>query len=574
MFTKKWTMLIILATMVATVFSGCAQPTPEVVEKEVVVEKPVVETVVVEKEKLVEKKVVETVVVEKEVPVEKEVIKEVVVTATPMPPTPTPISGPRKGGVVRLALQPPTALDPAYCSTHPEVVFVSTFYDYLVDMLHQPGQVPKPDLALSWESDSESKVWTFKLRDNVMWQHGKKFTSEDVKHTFDRLRDPEVGSVVQAMFSNVDRIETPDDYTVVFYLKESNPDFIYDIADYHTCIVASDIEDYNTTFSSTGPFKVESYVPEDRAVFVRNEDYWKEGLPYLDGIEHIYTPEESAHFEMLHAGDVHFVTTRAQEQLLPLQADPRLQVQTALANTFPMIHFACDRAPFSDNRVRQALKLATDNAQLNEAVLLGYGEPAHNSPLGSLFGDYYLNVPTPKQDIEKAKELLAAAGYPDGIEIDLYTPAYYVMVPLAVAWQQQVRAAGIQVNILVQPQDVYYGGGYWLKEGAGITGWSPRPTPKQFYDLFAVCDSKWNVGHWCDEEFDALATQAAAEPDLAKRAELYRQTETILMERGPFIIPFFVPNGSTRTCGSPLWLRRNSLGKPLIAAIVEVSLWD
>jgi peptide/nickel transport system substrate-binding protein len=209
-------------------------------------------------------------------------------------------------------------------------------------------------------------------------------------------------------------------------------------------------------------------------------------------------------------------------------------------NGFDLIRLRADRAPGDDPRVIQAMKLATDRADIFQRVSLGIGAPGRDSPIGPLYNAYYSEAtPLPVRDVDAARALLAEAGFADGLQLDLHVPDSGDRPDLAVVLKEQWAPAGIDVNVIVEPESVYYGDNGWLEVDLGITGWGSRPTPQFYLDVMLVTDAVWNESHFSDEEFDALARTAGTTLDEAERTRAYAEIQRILIERGPVIIPYF-----------------------------------
>jgi peptide/nickel transport system substrate-binding protein len=188
----------------------------------------------------------------------------------------------------------------------------------------------------------------------------------------------------------------------------------------------------------------------------------------------------------------------------------------------------------------QALKLATDRQALYELVMQGFGKTGRDSPIGPMYTQYYSEeAPLPARDVQKARDLLAQAGFTDGLKIDLHTPDTGDRPELAVVLKEQWAEAGIDVTVMVEPESVYYGDDGWLEVDLGITGWGSRPYPQFYPDVMLVCGAKWNESHFCDKEFDDLVTKAGTTLDETERVEAYKEIQRILIERGPVIIPYF-----------------------------------
>ena len=186
------------------------------------------------------------------------------------------------------------------------------------------------------------------------------------------------------------------------------------------------------------------------------------------------------------------------------------------------------------------MKLATDRTTIFDTVTLGLGAVGRDSPIGPLFAAYYSEeTPIPARDPEAARALLAEAGYPDGLQLDLHVPDSGDRPDTAVMLKEQWAEAGIDVNVIVEPESVYYGENGWLDVTLGITGWGSRPTPQFYLDVMLVSDAIWNESHFSDEEFDRLAQIAGTTMDEQERIDAYHEIQRILIERGPIIIPYF-----------------------------------
>ena len=234
----------------------------------------------------------------------------------PAEPTQAPAAaapaGDKYGGILRHAYFAVTNLDPAFLSSISDDEVGRQWADFLVYVDEQNQPDPSRSLAEKWEASSDGLTWTFAIRQGVKFHSGKELTAQDVKFTFDRLRDKAVGAATVELYSNITDISAPDDATVVIKLAKPNPDFLLDLGDYHTLVVNSEVTDFKTVQDGTGPFMVDSYLPEDRMVFERNPNYWMkdaEGkqLPYLDGMEFIFMAEASAQVEALRGGQVDYL---------------------------------------------------------------------------------------------------------------------------------------------------------------------------------------------------------------------------------------------------------------------------
>ncbi len=440
-------------------------------------------------------------------------------------------------GTFRVAIHPIVQVDPAFISSDAEVAVASHVYDYLVDVDADNQVVPR--LARSWEESEDGLSYTFQLHDGVTFHDGTPLTAADVVWTFDRLRDPERGLPTADLYKNIERIEAVGELEVVFRLEERNPFFLHDLSDNHALVVREGTEQADD-FNGTGPFIVDYYGVEDRVELVANPDYFLEGLPNVARLEFIFHPDAAAAVSALRGGQVDLAWRMPNVLLLGLEGVPGIETFTVPTNGFDLVRLRTDEPPGDDSQVIEALKLATDREEIFELVQLGVGAPGRDSPVGPLYAEYYTEeTPLPERDPQAARELLVDAGYAGGLTMDLYTPDTGARPDLAVVLKEQWAAAGITVNVIVEPESVYYGEDRWMEATLGITGWGPRPYPQFYLDVMLTCGAVWNESRFCDPEFDGLVQVAGTTLDEDERVEAYAEIQRILIERGPVIIPYF-----------------------------------
>lgn len=448
------------------------------------------------------------------------------------------------GGILKVGAQPSSTLDPHFAASITDIMINEQLYHHLTFI--SPENRPVPDLATKWDT-ADGKVWTFSLKPGVNFSNGRAVTAGDVVFSFDRLRDAKVGAPTVKLYGNIDKVEAVDDVTVRFTLKNPNPEFPADAGDYHACIIPAGTTDPGKARIGSGPFVVDSYLPEDRIVLKPNSHFsGKDGqgnaLPKLDGVQFIFSPDMGGQVEALRGGELHLLGGLTTEFAETVAKDPNTKLLTNDSNMHWALHMRADKGHVAaDPRVREAFKLGTDHQAIVDAVRPGLASVGSGyTPVGPAFGDYYLHVP-PKKDVEKAKKLLAEAGYAKGLKITLTAQNQLDVVPIATVWKEQMAKIGVNVEIQVIPSDVYFGDGEnsWLKCEFGITDWGSRATPVTYFNLAYLSDGPWNGSHWQDEEFDKLTHEVDREMDPAKRKELYHRLQTILIERGPAIVPYF-----------------------------------
>ena len=441
--------------------------------------------------------------------------------------------------LLRVAMQPMAIIDPAFISSDSEVLVANHVYDYLVDIDPQSNIIPR--LATAWAISADGLKYIFTLAEGVTWHDGDPFTAEDVVWTYNRLRDPDIGSPTADLYANIVDVEATGDLEVAFTLAEPNPFFLFDLSDNHALIIKNGTEDA-TDFNGTGPFKVTNYSPEDRIEMEAKEDYFIEGQPKLSALQVIFFNDETAAIDALRGGQIDLALRMSTSLFQSLQNEPGINTLEIPTNGFDLIRLRTDQEPGNNPLVLQALKYATDRGAILQLVQQGYGAIGNDSPVGPLYEAFYApDVQPPTRDVEEAKALLAEAGYPDGLDLVLYTPDTGGRPDLAAVLQSQWADANVDIEINVVPESVYYSDAEnnWLDANLGITGWGSRPYPQFYLDVMLKCDAIWNESHFCDEEFDALATTAGTSLDEAERVEAYRSIQELLAERGPVIIPYY-----------------------------------
>jgi len=437
---------------------------------------------------------------------------------------------------MRIAVQPIVQLDPAQISSDPEVLYANHVYDYLVDVT--PQNTIAPRLATDWKVSDDGLKYTFTLAPGVTFHDGSAFSAKDVVWTFNRLRDPKSGFPTADLYKNIANVEATGDLEATFTLTNPNPFFLYDLSDNHALVLKADTKD-PTDFNGTGPFKVVKYSPEDRLTMEANPTYFIKGEPKLAGLEMIFFNDQTAMVDALKSGDVDLVMALGTDLYTSLKNTQGVKLLDTPTNQFDAVRLRADQGPGKDPRVIQALKLALDRQAVYQLVMGGFGKMGQDSPIGPMYTQYYKQLDLPPRDLVKAKQLLADAGYANGLKLDLHTPDTGDRPKLAVVLKDQWAEAGVDVNVIVEPESVYYGDKGWLDVDLGITGWGSRPYPQFYLDVMLECGAKWNEAHYCDKKFDELAKTAGTSLDEAKRVDAYHAIQQMLLDQGPLIIPYF-----------------------------------
>jgi len=286
---------------------------------------------------------------------------------------------------------------------------------------------------------------------------------------------------------------------------------------------------------------------QDTRIFRKNPTYWRAGLPVAECIDLKVITEEVSRVAAIQSGSADLILSAGPAALTTLKDDPTAQpVPAAGAGGYMTLSMQTDAPPFDDLRVRQAMKLVVDRQLVVDTVLLGNGIAGNDNPIAPNNPLAYRSDTLPR-DVERAKALLAEAGYPDGITVDLNTadagPGY---VMLAQVYQQMAAPAGITVNVVNNPADSYWDL-IWMKSPFFSSSWNGRSVPEALAYTF-ISSAEYNEGRWSNAEYDALVTAMRIETDTEKRVEMVKRAQQILSEEGGIIIPvFFVDTAVLRT---------------------------
>jgi peptide/nickel transport system substrate-binding protein len=420
-----------------------------------------------------------------------------------------------------------------------DILLVCQVQENLVDLSQEFTVIPW--LAKEWES-ADGKTWTVTLNEGVMFTNGEAFTSEDVVYSFDRLRSKELGSPMADVYANIKSVVADDPTHVTFNLKAVDSEFMASLTDYRAKMLCKSVEDPMTELVGTGPFMLESYAAEDRAVLVKNPDYWakdEEGnaLPYLDGVEFIYSPDIAGQIEGLQGGSLNWVGGLTAEHKQAVEANPDLELISTETNYCYELQIRCDRGPGKELAFRQALMAGTDRQAIVDLVAPGVGTAGNGTLVGPAYADYYTEDQI-AYDPEKAKQLLAEAGYPDGAEIKVVAQTSDPVPAVATAWQAQMKEIGVDVSIQQVPPDVFYadkGEDNWYEADFSYVDWGTRAAPITYFKLALTSTAPWNYSRWENAEFDSLVQQIPLALDVTERGELYKQAQALLQEEVPMI---------------------------------------
>ena len=447
---------------------------------------------------------------------------------------------PKKGGKFRLGTHDGNTSDthdPGTYLSFSMIQLAHTYRSYLT--MITPTNELGPDVADSWSASDDAAEWTFKINREVSFHSGKKCTADDVIASLNHHRGDKSTSAAKALLKDVNDIVKQDDHTVVIKLASGNADLPWLMTDYHLAICPAN-SDGSIDWQSgdgTGPYKIVNHEFGVGTSMVRHEGWHREGA-YFDECEFTVLNDPNARQTALVTGEVDAVTQLDLKTLALLKRNPNIAVDnvpSGAAITMPMF---VDQAPFDNVDVRLALKLAIDREEIIKKIAFGTAIPGNDFHVSPNM-PYWPDLPQRKYDPDKAKHHLKKAGH-DSLSISLSTAdsVYSGAVDMCVLYAEQAKKAGININVVREPNDGYYSD-VWLKKPFCMVQWGARPTPDVMLSLAYKDDAAWNESHWKNPRFNELLRAAKAELDQEKRAAMYHEMCQLARDDGGTIIPMF-----------------------------------
>ncbi|MDA3951476.1 MAG: ABC transporter substrate-binding protein [Spirochaeta sp.] len=465
--------------------------------------------------------------------------------------------GPQSGGVLVFARSGDSVgLDPAR-ETDGESFYGSTqIFDNLVEFVPGTTEI-RPALAESWDIADDGLTFTFHLREGVEFHDGTPFNAEAVKFSFDRQRNEDhpyfdLGPWkywgYMSMSDIVDDIVVEDEYTVRFDLKKVEAPFLANLAMDFAAIVSPTAvaelgEDFKNNPVGTGPFSFVEWVKDDRIVVERNEDYWRRPA-YLDRLVLRVIPDATARFLALQAGEVDVIDFPSPEDLEAMEADPDIELIQQPGLNVGYIAMNNDKEPFGDVLVRRAVNHAINKQDIIDAVFGSAGQPATN-PIPPTMWSHNDDIDPYEYDPERARELLAEAGYPDGFETDLWAmPVSRPYFPdgrtVAEIAQANLAEVGIDAEIVSFDWGTYLDRTDSGEHEMALLGWTgDNGDPDNFLYVLLSSDAAeipaGNIAFWRNDEFDTLIEEAKTTFDMDRRTELYMEAQEVFHDQAPWV---------------------------------------
>ncbi len=464
------------------------------------------------------------------------------IAATPLiSVTPAKAATPKKGGTFRQALTggaTSDSLDPAKLFANHSINLTSQVSNCLVEIDH--NFKPIPELAESWDSSPDAKIWTFKLRKGVEFHNSKTMTSEDVIFSINHHRGKDTKSAAKPLLKGIKDIKADGKHVVVVELTDGNADFPFIMGDYHLPVYPSGTsgKDWEKGIG-TGGYILEAWEPGVRAYAKRNPNYWKKGRAHFDAVETLAITDVNARTNALKTNRLDAIDRAEVKTIHLMKRMPNINVTAVTGTMHYTIPMMMDQKPYSDPNVRLALKLAVDREAMVKKILKGYGEVGNDHPISSVNRYHAGSLEQRKYDPDKAKFYMKKAGMLDHtFNLHASDAAFSGAVDAAVVYQENAKKAGIKINVVREPNDGYWKN-VWTKKEWCFCYWSGRPTEDLMFSIAYAIGAPWNDTHWANEKFNKLLKEARAELDSAKRNQMYVEMQSLCRDDGGTVVPMF-----------------------------------
>ena len=450
-----------------------------------------------------------------------------------------------------------TGLDPETVMNNESGYIMAAIYNELVEYKSGSTDIA-PGLADSWDISSDGLTYTFHLHQGIKFQDGTPFNADAVVAWLDRLlnkenpnyyaKRPGIDSYVDFTFHGVDIYKKLDDNTVQIHMTKPNAEFLNSLAMVWMGVTSpAAVEKYGQDFYKhpvgTGPFKFVEWVPNDHVTLDANTDYWK-GKPKLSKLIYRVIPESSVRVMELQKGTVDVLADVSPADSITLKGVNTVSLIEQPGLMVNGVALPTQVKPFNDPRVRQALNYAIDKDNINKFLFKDLATTM-NSPLPPTEWSYDKSLPGYPYNVDKAKQLLNEAGYPNGFDATLYVypnPRSYNPVggpDLGQALQSDLKKIG--VNITLQQLEW---GAFLAKvrskdfSDMALAGWTgDNGDPDNFLDALWGSDQipSGNEAHYSNKDLDAVLGQALATTDHNQRVTLYEKGQKIIMDDAPWI---------------------------------------
>ena len=450
---------------------------------------------------------------------------------------------PKKGGSVRMASNlhgPDDQLDPIQATSSIDYTRHRATYNSLLQ--HSDTLVPQPELAESFESNSDATEWTFKLRKGVTFHDGSKFSADDVVYTMNRHQGEGSTSVIKSILESIKEWKKVGPYEVKAIMNSPNSDLPTLMGLFQTKIVKNGTtgyvlkEDGSLEKNGTGPFVMDSFQPGVKSVHTRNKNYWREGAN-LDACEITAITDPVARVNALIAGDVQLITQVDPKAFRQMESADNVTLLSTPAGLQMGICVLKNALPGENDDFVKGLQYIQDRERVVKRILKGKGSVGNDTPIMSAHGpDWCSELPQRQFDPDKAKFHFKKAGVSSA---ELFVaPVMSGIEDMTLLAQANCAKIGFDLKLKKVPTDGYWGA-VWMKEPLNVVSWNMRPTANSQLAVQFGPGGNWNDTFWNNKQMGKLLIASLAETDPDKRHAMYCEMQTLVHEGSGMVIPAF-----------------------------------
>jgi peptide/nickel transport system substrate-binding protein len=457
--------------------------------------------------------------------------------------TPTLAETPKRGGTLNVGFPSDTkTLDPLFSVQFTERQVLYLVYNTLTKL--GTDFSINPELATSWDVENDGKRIVFHLRKGVKFQDGSDFNADVVKWNLEQRLDESVGSPQRKQLEPViDSLEVIDKYTIAINLKRQFPALLGMLGQRAGFMVSpTAAKKYGKDLGShpvgTGPFVFKEWVRGSHITLERNPNYWEKGLPYLDKVVFQDISGSVVGLQRLITGELDYVGQLAPNDIRPIENSDKLDLYPITVGRWYSLQWHWNEPPFNNSDLRKAIAYAIDRKRIVDITMDGKANVA-NGPTPSALWWFDPNIKGYAYNPDKAKELLAKAGYKPGTELVLWTPQISVLQQIDQLVQEQLGAVGVTVKLSPVAQKEWYS--RVVKRATNWTPmrWTQRPDPDGLLYILFHSKGYANTTGYNNPEVDALLDQARGSSNMEARKKIYFKVQQILADDLPYVPLFF-----------------------------------
>ena len=442
-------------------------------------------------------------------------------------------STPTKGGHVKMSPSlhgPNDTFDPAMATSDIDYCRHRGHYNSLIQL--NDDITPRGELAEEFSANSNATEWTFKLRKDVEWHDGSKFSADDVIYSMNRHYGEKSTSVAKPLVSVVNEWKKVDQYTVKAILDSPFSDLATVLGEKQFKIIKNGTTDFQNPVG-TGPYKLEEFKPGVRTIQVRNENYWREGGNF-DTIEIFAITDSVARVSALMSGDIDMMSDLNPKAIKQVEG-AGLLIKSEPSGAYQGMCMMQNASPGNNPDFRRGMKLLQRREKIVRSLLREQGTVGNDQPINSSYGpDFCSELAITPHDPDQAKHFLKKSGITSAeIQVAEVSPGITDAVLL---WQRECSKIGFDLQVNKVPNDGYWGS-VWMKTPINVTTWNMRPTATIMLDLAFAPDAPWNDTLWKNDRMGELLKMVKSETDPAKKHEIQCEMQTLTHDESGMIIP-------------------------------------